>query len=104
MKTPRQAVGLVKLPGRHGVSIAAKNLAEQWQTITEEVKQKIKQSNAKDKVATDKHRRKQVFAVGDQVMVFYVERSFLWAHIASCNPRSMARTKLSRRSMTRLMW
>ena len=27
-------------------------------------------SNAKDKAAIDNHRRKQVFAVGDQVMVF----------------------------------
>ena len=70
MKTPRQAVDFVKLPGGHGVSVAAKNMAEQWQSMTEKVKQKIEQSNAKYKAATDKHRRKQVFFVGDQVMVF----------------------------------
>ena len=69
-KTPRQTVDLVKLPGRHGISVTAKNMAEQWQSMIEEVKQKIEQSNAKYKVATDKHRRKQVFAVGDQVMTF----------------------------------
>ena len=37
-KTPRQAVDLIKLPGGHGASVAVKNMAEQWQTMTEEVK------------------------------------------------------------------
>ena len=38
--------------------------------MVEEVKQKIEKSNANYKAVMDKHRRKQVFAVGDQVMVF----------------------------------
>ena len=67
---PRQAVDLVKLLGGHGVSVAAKNMAENWQAMTEEVKQRIEKSNAKYKAATNKHRRNQLFAVGDQVMVF----------------------------------
>ena len=40
-KIPRQAVDLVKLPGGQGVSVAAKHMAENWQTMTEEVKDKI---------------------------------------------------------------
>ena len=55
-KAPRQALDLIKLLGGHGASVAAKNMAEQWQTMTEEVNQKIKQSNAKYKAATNKHR------------------------------------------------
>ena len=66
-KTPRQVVDLVKLPGGHGVSVVA-NMVENWQSMTEEVKEKIEKSNAK--AAANKHRRKQLFAVGNQVMVF----------------------------------
>ena len=61
---------LIKFPVGQGASNAAKNMTELWQTMTEEVKQKIKKSNAKYKATADKHRRQQVFAVGDQVMVF----------------------------------
>ena len=75
-KAPRQALDLTKLPRGHGASVAVKNMAEQWQTMTEEVKQNIEKSNTKYKTATDKHRRKQVFAVGDQVMVFLRRERF----------------------------
>ena len=51
-------------------------MAEQWQTLTEEVKQKIEHSNAKYKATADKHWRKQVFVVGDQVMVFLRRERF----------------------------
>ena len=67
---------LIKLLVGHGASSTAKKMAEQWQTMTEEVKQKIEQSNAKYKVTADKHRRKQVFVVGDQVMVFLRRERF----------------------------
>ena len=56
-KAPRQALDLIKLPRGYGASVAAKNMAEQWQSMKEEVKQKIERSNAKYKAATDKHRR-----------------------------------------------
>ena len=45
-------------------------MAESWQAMTEEVKERIEKSNAKYKAAVDKHRRKQLLVVGDQVMVF----------------------------------
>ena len=46
------------LSGEHGASVAVKNMAEQWQTLTEEVKQNIEKSKAKYKAAVDKHRMK----------------------------------------------
>ena len=58
-------------------------MAENWQSMTKEVREKIEKSNAKYKAATDKHKRKQLFTVGDQVMVFLHGRGFLWALIAS---------------------
>ena len=69
-KIPRQVVDLVKLPRGQGVSVAAKNMAENWQSMTEEVREKIEKSNAKYKAAANKHKRKQLFLLGDQVMVF----------------------------------
>ena len=51
-------------------SIPVKHMVENWMDTTTEVRKKIEQSNAKYKVATDKHRRQQLFEVGDQVMVF----------------------------------
>ena len=54
-KESRQALDLIKLPVGHGANNVVKNMAEQWQKMTEEVKQKIEQSNAKYKAATDKH-------------------------------------------------
>ena len=70
MNISRQVVDLVKLLGGHGVSVATNNMAENWQSMTEEVREKIEKSIAKYKAAADKHRRKQLFAVGDQIMVF----------------------------------
>ena len=73
---PRQAVDLVKFPGRHRLSVAAKNMAENWQAMTEEVKERIEKRNSKYKATTNKHRRKQLFAVRDQVMVFLRQEWF----------------------------
>ena len=44
--------------------------------MIKEVKQKIEKSNAKYKDAADKHRRKQLFAVGDQLMMFLCRERF----------------------------
>ncbi|KAJ0088096.1 hypothetical protein Patl1_31339 [Pistacia atlantica] len=45
-------------------------MATQWQDVQAEVKQKLEQANTKYKRVADQHRRKQIFDVGDQVMVF----------------------------------
>ena len=56
-KVPRQAVDLVTLPSEQGTSVAAMNMAEQLQTMIEEVRQSIEKSNAKYKAIAEKHRR-----------------------------------------------
>ena len=56
---------MVKLPEGQGISVAAKHMAENWRTMTKEVRAKIEESNAKYKAIADKHRRKQLFAVSD---------------------------------------
>ena len=75
-KIPRQAVDLVKLQRGHGVSVIVKNVAENWQSMIQEVKKKFEKSNAKYKAAVDKHRRKQLFVVGDQVIVSLLRERF----------------------------
>ena len=64
-QVPRQAVDLIKLLGGHGVSVATKNMNEDWQAMTEEVKERIEKNNTKYKATVDKHRRKQLFVIGD---------------------------------------
>ncbi|XP_010278719.1 PREDICTED: uncharacterized protein LOC104612828 [Nelumbo nucifera] len=68
MKVPNHALDLVKLP--RVPNALAEQLAEQIQSVQDAVKQKLEQTNAKYKMAKDKHRRHQVFDVGDEVMVF----------------------------------
>ncbi|XP_052209306.1 uncharacterized protein LOC127812819 [Diospyros lotus] len=85
---PRHAVDLIKLPTTSGVrNVAAKQMAEQWQSVAAEVRSKIEQSNAKYKVAAYKHRRKQVFTVGDQVMVFLCKERFLVGEYNKLQPK-----------------
>ena len=67
---------MINLLGGHGASVAAKNIAEQWKTMIDEVKQKIEKNNTKYKAAANKHRRKLVFTVSNQVMVFLRRERF----------------------------
>ena len=69
-KIPRHVVDLVKLLGGQGASVVEKNTVANWQSMIEEVREKIEESNTKYKVVADMHKRKQLFAVHDQVMVF----------------------------------
>ncbi|GJT11003.1 RNA-directed DNA polymerase, partial [Tanacetum coccineum] len=54
------------LPKGRRSNIAARNMAEDWKMVTEDVKKKIEDSNARYKAAADKHRREKTFNVGDQ--------------------------------------
>jgi hypothetical protein len=73
---PRHVVDLVKLPKGRGVSDAAVKMAEEVQTVQEEIKTKLEKTNAKYKAAADKHRRVKVFKEGDSVMVFLRKERF----------------------------
>ncbi|GKE39459.1 hypothetical protein Tco_1462864 [Tanacetum coccineum] len=76
MCPPKQTLDLIQLPALTGHSIAAQNMAERIEAIQAEVKQKLKYSNAKYKVQSDKHPRIKTFSVGDQVMVHLRKERF----------------------------
>ncbi|GKB34160.1 hypothetical protein Tco_0879102 [Tanacetum coccineum] len=75
-KSPRHVVDLVKLPKVHEYSSAAARLANDSQAIQEEVRQRLEETNQKFKEAVDKHRRVNVFEVGEMVMVFLRREQF----------------------------
>ena len=86
-KTPRHTLDLIKLPKGADISIAAKNMAEQCQAITEEVREKIEKANEKYKKATDKYRREKLFEVVDQVMVYLRRECFPIGKYSKLQPR-----------------
>ena len=91
---PRQAVDLIKLPGGHGVSIAAKNMTEDWQAMTEEVKKRIEKTMPSTRPQQINIEGSSCLALGIKLWCFYDESSFLWASITSCNQRSLGHIRL----------
>lgn len=75
-KPPRHVVDLVKLPPMPDYSSIAARLAKDSQAIQVEVRQKLEETNQKFKEAANKHRRVNVFKVGDMVMVFLRRERF----------------------------
>lgn len=69
-KVPQHALDLIQLPNSKELNIAANNMADQVRSIQMEVKAKLDASNAKYKVAADKHQRSKVFKEGDMIIVF----------------------------------
>ncbi|KAF2309592.1 hypothetical protein GH714_003989 [Hevea brasiliensis] len=67
---PQCALDLVKLLKEDGKSVAAKHMAEQVVEVHKEVKLKLEEANKKYKEVADEDNRKQVFELGDKVMVF----------------------------------
>lgn len=50
--------------------VAVEQLAEQPLQLIEQLKKKLKASNAKYRAAADTHRRHNTFQMGDMIMVF----------------------------------
>ncbi|XP_048133484.1 uncharacterized protein LOC125314669 [Rhodamnia argentea] len=69
-KAPQHTLDLIQLPKQADKSVAADHMAKQIVEVHQEVKQRLEEANKKYKAAAEKHRRKHVFVVGDQVMVF----------------------------------
>ena len=62
---------LVKLPSSTSSgTTTAFDLADSYLQTFQEVQQTLEQSNLKYKATVDKHRKHQVFEVGDQVMIY----------------------------------
>ncbi|GKA60361.1 transposon ty3-I gag-pol polyprotein [Tanacetum coccineum] len=72
--SPRQVVDLVDLQGKK--NIQANRMVEEVQATHEVVRAKIIESNAKCKTIADKHRRENLFQVGDEVMMFLRKEHF----------------------------
>lgn len=69
-KIPRYVVDLVKMSMGRETSHGACTLADNRVSMFEVVKQASRESNLSYKTTSDKHRRKQVFDMGDEVIVF----------------------------------
>ncbi|XP_020887735.1 uncharacterized protein LOC110230088 [Arabidopsis lyrata subsp. lyrata] len=94
---PKHVVDLVKLPRAHGVSVAAKNMAEEILSIKETVKAKLEATRLKNKIAADKHRRIKVFKEGDDVMVFLRKERFPVGTYNKLKPRKYGPFKVLRK-------
>ncbi|GJR15562.1 transposase, MuDR, MULE transposase domain protein [Tanacetum coccineum] len=66
--SPRHVMDLVDLSGKKNTQ--ANRMVEEVQATHEVVRANITEANAKYKIVADKHRRKKLFQVGDEVMVF----------------------------------
>ncbi|KAJ9545435.1 hypothetical protein OSB04_025142 [Centaurea solstitialis] len=85
--SPRHVVDLVKLPRDLEVSIAAGNMAKDFQATKEAVKKRLEATGLKNKAAADKHRRKKIFHEGDEVIVFLRKERFPVGTYGKLQPR-----------------
>ena len=79
-KSLRHVVDLVKLPSSTSSGTTAFDLADSYLQTFQKVLQTLEQSNLKYKAAVDKHRKHQVFKVGDHVMI-YLRKERLLARV-----------------------
>lgn len=94
---PRHAVDLVKLPRGAGHSEAAEDLAQNAVNIQAEVRHKLMETNQRFKAVADKHRRVNLFEVGDEVMVFLRRERFPVGQYNKLQPKKYGPYKIVRK-------